>query len=499
MKGKLKYIVIPFLIYIIHSCNYEFPSNELDYSSGSIDFSKFVSLGSSVTAGYMDGALYTNGQQNSYPAIIANQINLFETINFNQPDINSENGYNKSESTQTEIKGRYIYKFPENNSPNPIIETLDGELPDSYENDIIELNNWAIPGIKTFDFITTEFDDNLYYNRLTQIDNTKNLLQNLEQVNATFFTLFYGLNDLLDYAIAGGTGVSDMTMEPTNHNNITPVELFEAILNDILSNMGDAKGILTTIPDVSDFAYFITVPYRYLTFFISDYQPDDLDANYAHYFNFNKAIELHNSASPDELKRPQILFTGDPGMERVPLIIEDNNLPDAFYPDGTPLPKIRMSTENDRILLNVRKENISPLGYGYIIPVSENYVLTQSEIEVLRENNSKYNNAIKNAVSNSNGNYGLLDLNTILSNLYLSTLVDEFGQHIYSEEQIVFEGVPLPYDMDLYGMFSLDGINPNQRGSAYFANLIIEAINYSFEANIPKTNINHFAGNNYSD
>ncbi|MGB3779776.1 MAG: hypothetical protein WA960_15550, partial [Tunicatimonas sp.] len=35
---------------------------------GTADFTKYVALGNSLTAGFMDAALYTRGQQNSFPA-----------------------------------------------------------------------------------------------------------------------------------------------------------------------------------------------------------------------------------------------------------------------------------------------------------------------------------------------------------------------------------------------------------------------------------------------
>ena len=68
-------------------------------TAGTADFTKFSAIGGSYVAGFADGALYTNGQKNSLAAIIANQINYTRsadaqaTYTFNQPDINSENGY----------------------------------------------------------------------------------------------------------------------------------------------------------------------------------------------------------------------------------------------------------------------------------------------------------------------------------------------------------------------------------------------------------------------
>src|SRR5580704_14185948 len=54
-------------------------------SSGSADFSRYISVGNSLTAGYADGGLYLAGQQNSYPSIIAKQLQSVGGGPFNQP------------------------------------------------------------------------------------------------------------------------------------------------------------------------------------------------------------------------------------------------------------------------------------------------------------------------------------------------------------------------------------------------------------------------------
>ncbi len=40
-------------------------------TSGSADFTTYVALGNSLTSGYADGALYREGQINSYPSMLA--------------------------------------------------------------------------------------------------------------------------------------------------------------------------------------------------------------------------------------------------------------------------------------------------------------------------------------------------------------------------------------------------------------------------------------------
>ncbi len=44
------------------------------YTNGEADFSNYVALGNSLTAGYADNALYITGQENSYPNILAQQF-----------------------------------------------------------------------------------------------------------------------------------------------------------------------------------------------------------------------------------------------------------------------------------------------------------------------------------------------------------------------------------------------------------------------------------------
>ena len=59
--------------------------DEIDYSNieeevvpsaGSADFSKYVSLGNSLTAGFSDGALFIAGQNNAYPKLLADQLSI---------------------------------------------------------------------------------------------------------------------------------------------------------------------------------------------------------------------------------------------------------------------------------------------------------------------------------------------------------------------------------------------------------------------------------------
>lgn len=61
------------------------PLNSGTASAGNADFTKFVSIGDSLTAGYADGALYLLGQQNSFPGMLAQQFAEVGGGTFEQP------------------------------------------------------------------------------------------------------------------------------------------------------------------------------------------------------------------------------------------------------------------------------------------------------------------------------------------------------------------------------------------------------------------------------
>jgi hypothetical protein len=81
-----------------------------DASAGSADFSKFVAIGTSYTAGFQAGALFTQGQQRSVGRILAKQFECVGGGVFNQANIGSENGFNifiNPNPNGTTILGRF--------------------------------------------------------------------------------------------------------------------------------------------------------------------------------------------------------------------------------------------------------------------------------------------------------------------------------------------------------------------------------------------------------
>ena len=54
-------------------------------NAGQADFSRYIAVGNSLTAGFSDGGLYREGQLNSYPNILAQQFREVGGGDFTQP------------------------------------------------------------------------------------------------------------------------------------------------------------------------------------------------------------------------------------------------------------------------------------------------------------------------------------------------------------------------------------------------------------------------------
>ena len=64
----------------------------INYTSGDADFSKYVAIGNSLTAGFTDGAVFLAAQENSFPNSIAKQFANAGGGEFFQPLVNGNFG-----------------------------------------------------------------------------------------------------------------------------------------------------------------------------------------------------------------------------------------------------------------------------------------------------------------------------------------------------------------------------------------------------------------------
>ncbi|WP_317173249.1 hypothetical protein [Aestuariibaculum sediminum] len=95
---NLKYIYLFLIAVSFTACNdledVSREDNEIkpELTSGTANFSTFVSVGNSLTAGFTDNALFIAGQENSLPNILAGRFALAGGGDFVQPLMNDNIG-----------------------------------------------------------------------------------------------------------------------------------------------------------------------------------------------------------------------------------------------------------------------------------------------------------------------------------------------------------------------------------------------------------------------
>lgn len=125
MKNKFIYLSILTVAGLV-SCEPEF-ENEVnaDYTAGEADFTSYVAIGNSLTAGYMDGTMYKSGQANSFPNLLAQQFATVGGGVFTQPsyeeDINNLGGILGVPGFTTRRVINFSTSAPENIAGTPTV------------------------------------------------------------------------------------------------------------------------------------------------------------------------------------------------------------------------------------------------------------------------------------------------------------------------------------------------------------------------------------------
>ena len=303
MKNKFIYLAV--LAAGFASCEPEF-ENEVNanYTSGDADFSTYVAVGNSLTAGYMDGTVSRVGQTYSFPNLLAQKFALVGGGEFTQPsyadDLDNLGGLMLGGmpieffTGDNEFKTRLVIDASQGRPENIVgISTIDvsniNEGP---------YNNMGVPGAKSFHLGVPNYGNiagvaigasNPYFVRMAS-NPSATVLSDAMAKNPTFFTNWIGANDVLSYATGGGaladdplTPTVDESLLPTaaadhnstgntnpatyGSNDITNSSVFASVYSSIITTLtsNGAKGVVATVPSVTSIPYFTTVPYAPLT------------------------------------------------------------------------------------------------------------------------------------------------------------------------------------------------------------------------------------------
>ncbi len=490
MKNLKNLIYIAPLVFAI-GCAPEFEDDIPAPSAGSADFSTYVSVGNSLTAGFQSNALRRVRQENSFPAILAGQLKLAGGGEFKQPLL--DEGVGIGSSLNAEFGLDYSVDCLGETSLGPAPIASQGQIdqfnfPAAMIGASGPFNNVGVPGAKSYHLAAPGYGDpagvlqgtaNPYYARFVNPQNLQEpVINQAVAVNASFFSLWIGNNDILGYATSGGIGQDHnktMNIDPTTYGSadITNNNVFANVYNQLIGGLtaNGATGVITNIPNITSIPYFTTIPTQ--TPDLRQGQADSLNAAYAGY---NALVDLALAQSrigQNEANLRKVNFSaGANGW-----IVIDSDLALITDTSGNPLPKMRQLKPGELLTLTTPSDSLKCFGMGTSSPIPEQYVLTRNEINSIQSAIYSYNSTIEKAAND----FGLafVDANAILKEM---------------ESGISFNGVTYSTDFVTGGAFSLDGVHPNTVGYAIIANAHIDAINEKYGANIPRVSVDAYEG-----
>jgi len=451
MKKYITILFIAALIFFTPSCDDYTELTSPTINLGSADFSRFVTIGSSFTAGYQSGSLYQSSQMYSHGQLIANAI----ATNYEQPIV-SEPGT----AGRLEIKSLSPFELYINLSAGAPQNTA---LPSPY-------NNLGIPGALVYDVLnaTNANDcasalfastpnplfDLILRNSALSIGSQ---YQQAAALNPTMVLLWIGNYDILGFASSGGVSPS----APTEVNTFTA--LFSATAN-ALGSLG-VDVVIGNVLEITSYPFFTTVgPLMALE--IPWYQLALLSVPGLFY-------QEHGVTGPS------IVFADSLSLLTGGVLV---TLTGSGYAGlvGTPNGKFYRDFQYPAIPTGV--DTTMPFGVHPQNPWPDALILDAGEKTTADNTTQAYNSVISTAAVN-NG-FGLADLHTIFRN---------FRMRDFSGGTVI-NGITYTTTFITGGLFSLDGIHPTNQGQGIIANAFLEVINKNFNASIPLIDVSTIPG-----
>ncbi len=372
-------------------------------TSGSADFTRFVAVGTSISAGYQSGGLVNRHQVRAFPALFAQQVG--RTV---RPD--SGNGAFSFDA----VNGNGLPPLMQLRSLSPLVISNSGLAPGNMVNyrQPGDYQNLAVPGALALDFAdSTDYPANAFFSVVGRHRGT--IAQQVLRQNPTFISFEYGANEVLGAATRGSL------------TYLFPPATYAAILTGeidaIHAATPNARLAIFNVPDVT------AIP------FCTTFKP------YTVSLSTGAVVPL---LGPDSVAldpaRDLVLLTAGP-----------------FLATGTGFP--------------VGSYNyLNPAAPGNGHPLPDAVVLSGVEQDTIKIAVTAMNQAV-DAVATLPW-VVKVDLNGLLSGIAASGYT--IGSTHYTGAFVTG------------GLFSLDGIHPNDLAHAIIANTMIDAVNAKFGATV---------------
>jgi lysophospholipase L1-like esterase len=209
-----------------------------------LDLSRYVAIGNSLTAGFMNGALGLEGQSCSYPRLLAGQAGVGGA--FSQPLVAvpgiSEPGSNEGRIELLSLTPPTIARAKPAGAP------LNPDQPGPY-------GNLGVPGALGAEALVarsraTSQTGNAFFDFVLRGMGT--WTDQVAERNATFVTVWLGNNDVLGYVLSGGEDPDFPT--PAGQFGST----YEALVGQLLDTTD--RIVLLNVPPVTVVPYLTLVP-----------------------------------------------------------------------------------------------------------------------------------------------------------------------------------------------------------------------------------------------
>lgn len=491
--------LLSIIIFSISGCKYEPPAsaNSLTEESIALDFSRTYAVGGAYTSGFMDGALYTDGQKFSYPNLFAQTFSeIYERDIFIQADIESENGFNLEEGDNSQGKYKLVYESLSSLYVKRVPEQ--GEEISNWNGNETELNDFSFPGLKVHELLNSNGDaNNPFYNRINNLNGS--IIDQIINKNPTMVILSLGNDDVLNFTFNGASGDDQPSLNSISEIDLVKPHDYQNIVNTVVNriiNETDAEVFISNVINPIETPFFNEIDWA---FELQEYDTSYIATAGRFYEDLNEQIARHNFVENGTLplseRRSIINFQLDAYCEVPTLIceipffidrvnrarvIEDEFLDSDTLSDGTILPKIRQLVAGEKVLYNNLPNLNSQSLLSGIQPLDDSQALTHDEIDLIEDRIQSYNQILESIAASNNRVY-LLDFFSVVEKLKNNELSDD--------------GVFYTNEFDELSFYSSDGYTINRRGQAFLANVLIEKLNEISVSKIPKLKPNLFEGN----
>ncbi len=421
-------------------------------NSGSADFTRYVAIGNSLTAGYQSNALSERDQKYSFPALIMRQL---QRTGFEQPLIKNPGIGNRI---------RLAALTPPTLVYEPSVDPLDPasnlniSLPRPY-------NNLGIPGAILYDMLDTTGASSNFISKSIARGNPffshvlrsslvgNSIYKQAKNLSPTFITVWIGANDVLGYVLSGGLQGTNV-LPPSQKLPLEP-NFFDAWYRDLIDSLRTTGAgiVAANLPDPTIIPYCNTIGPQ-----IKPRIPSGISMRYQRNGNTGPAFDATTFTDP--ANDPLILL---PGSAYAALLGQPTG---KWYRDKGIAPPIGIDTT-------------LPFGFHPQNPWPDALTLDSGERTVAQTAVANFNASIDSIATNRG--IGVVNIYGVLNTIATSGLyIPDLGTFTPA----FIQG----------GLFSYDGVHPSTRGNAIVANEWIKVINTKFGGAIPTVTVSSVPG-----